>query len=86
MPEMTTSVRWTADETKRAVLLGFSGLTVMNVCRRFLKDRRVGGGEALAGIASVVFLFQEFARHAKQETPLDEETAPESSEAAPSPA
>lgn len=66
MPEMTTSVRWTADETKRAVLLAFSGLTALNVARRLIKDRRVGPGEALAGIAAVGLLILEFARRRHQ--------------------
>jgi hypothetical protein len=66
MPEMTTSFRWTADETKRAVLLGFSGLTAINVCRRLLRDHRIQRGEALAGIAAIVFLLQEFGRRTKE--------------------
>jgi hypothetical protein len=62
MPEMTTSFRWTAEETKRAVLLVFSGLTALNVARRLIKDRRVGPGEALAGIAAIGLLWKEFSR------------------------
>ena len=62
MPEMTTSFRWTAEETKKAVLLAFSGLTALNVARRLLKDRRVGPGEALAGIAAIGLLWKEFSR------------------------
>jgi len=66
MPEMTTSFRWTAEETKRAVLLAFSGLTTLNVVRRLLKDRRVGPGEALAGIVAVGLLMKEFGRRRTQ--------------------
>lgn len=66
MPEMTTSFRWTAEETKRAVLLVFSGLTALNVARRLLKDRRVGPGEALAGITAVGLLMKEFGRRRTQ--------------------
>jgi hypothetical protein len=86
MPEMTTSVRWTADETKRVVLLGFSALTLMNVARRLLRERRVGSGEALAGIASFLFLLLEFGHRPKEETPSADGATPESSGAAPSPA
>jgi len=85
MPEMTTSVRWTADETKRAVLLGFSGLTAMNVCRRLLSDRRVQRGEALAGIASLVFLLQEYGRRAKDKAAPIADVAPEPQEVATTP-
>ena len=77
MPELTTSVRWTADETKRAVLLAFSGLTAVNVVRRLLKDRRIGVGEALAGIASIGFLVQEFARRSPQPAPVPDEPVEE---------
>jgi hypothetical protein len=66
MPEMTTSFRWTAEETKRAVLLVFSGLTALNVARRLIKDRRVGPGEALAGIAAIGLLWKEFSRRRAQ--------------------
>ena len=66
MPEMTTSFRWTADETKRAVLLAFSGLTALNVARRVIKDRRVGPGEALAGILAIGLLLLEFGRRRVQ--------------------
>ena len=62
MPEMTTSVRWTMEETRRTILLVFSGLTVLNVVRRLIKDRRIGVGEALAGIAAVALLLKEFGR------------------------
>lgn len=82
MPEMTTSFRWTADETKRAVLLAFSGLTALNVIRRLIKDRRVGPGEALAGIAAIGLLLLEFGRRKVQ----TEFVAPgKSTDGAPSP-
>jgi len=77
MPEMTTSVRWTAEESKRAALLAFSGLTTVNVGRRLLRDRRIGRGEALAGIASLIFLVLEFGRRTKTEAAPPDAAGPE---------
>jgi hypothetical protein len=73
MPEMTTSVRWSAEETRRTILLVFSGLTALNVGRRLIVDRRLGLGEALAGIGAVLLLWREFGRRTDAEaTPEDE--------------
>jgi hypothetical protein len=82
MPEMTTSVRWSPEETKRTILLAFSGLTALNVIRRLIKDRRIGLGEALAGIAAAALLWQEFGRRAPSVVPPPEE--PSEGEPAPS--
>lgn len=67
MPEMTTSVRWSPEETKRTILLVFSGLTALNVGRRLLVDRRIGVGEALAGVGAILLLWREFGRRSPVE-------------------
>jgi len=83
---MTTSVRWTAEETKRTVLLVFSGLTALNVARRLIKDRRIGLGEALAGIAAVGLLWQEFGRRRSQAEPVAPDESAGEADAAGEPA
>jgi hypothetical protein len=75
---MTTSVRWSVEETKRTLLLVFSGLTALNVGNRLIKERRVSPGEALAGLGSLLLLWREFARKAVPEAaPADEPPANE---------
>ena len=69
MPEMTTNVQWTAEETKRAGLLAFSSIAALNITRRLIKDRRLGPGEALAGIAAACLLWREFGRRRDHEVP-----------------
>jgi hypothetical protein len=79
VPEMTTSVRWTAEETRRTVLLVFSALTALNVGRRLIVDRRVGVGEALAGVGAILLLWREFGRRTQPEaTPAAEPAESES--------
>jgi hypothetical protein len=76
---MTTSVRWTAEETRRTVLLVFSALTALNVGRRLIVDRRVGVGEALAGVGAILLLWREFGRRTQPEAmpePAESESVP----------
>ena len=82
MPEMTTSVRWSAEETRRTVLLVFSALTAVNVGRRLIVDRRLGVGEALAGVGAILLLWREFGRRTPSEPSSAAEPA-ESSEPVP---
>jgi len=55
------------------MLLVFSALTALNVGRRLIVDRRVGIGEALAGVGAILLLWREFGiRKQPEATPAAE--------------